>query len=270
MEKNENDSVITKTWEELADIEAYKKAGKDCCEWYLDSIWTHRTRSAASVEIPSDELVYRTLGVNLDKPYTKAVLESLVESEQHARHDPHFTTVAELLAYADSLDGWKDQQHIANAIEAVRELLKKRAKGYVTEIGKDFHEAFLKALDEMESKWDDKTSDPPSHLLSFELPTKYNILFHGLLERFSEHCLKAYFEVSGEQFDLIIGKPEDIAGHPIERKCNDASVKAPISPMSSFDTLLYPTKPTFTKEEAQEISDGIKKFRNFEKEKAKR
>lgn len=236
MEKDEFGATVTKTWEELADLEAYKKAGKDCCEWLLDSIWTHRARSAASVEIPSDELVYRTLGVNLDKPYTKAVLESLVESEQHARHDPHFSTVAELLSYIDRLNGWRDQQAIADNIKALIATVRKPE--YRTEIGEDYRDSLVKYFEEQMEIWDDKTSDPPSYLLSFELPTKYNVLFHGLLERFSEHCLKAAFEVSGEQSDLIIGEPEDIAGHRIERA---KPQEAPMSPMSSFDKPLYPS-----------------------------
>jgi len=241
----------SKTWEELADLEAHKKAGRDCCEWFLESIWVHRTRSAASVEMPSDELVYRKLGVNLDKPYTKAVLESLVESEQHARHEPHFSTVAELLVRIDWLDGWKDQQAIADNIKALIATVRKPE--YRTEIGEDYRGNLVKYFEEQMKIWDDKTSDPPSFLLSFELPTKYNVAFHRLLERISEHCLKAYFEVSGE-FDLIIGSPEDIAGHPIERaKPQAESVQ----------------RASFTKEEVREISEGIEKFRNFEKEKAK-
>ena len=216
MEKDQFGSTLTKTWEELADLEAYAKAGKDCCEWYLDSSRTHRASGVADVEIPPDERVKRTLGVNPDNPFTKAVLESMIQQEiENPRRDPRFTTVAKLLAYADSIDGWRDMQHIADTIEGVRELLKKRI--YVTEIGKDFNEAFLKTLDEIQETWDKKCDDPPYFRSISDMPTDYNILFHGLLERFSEHCWKCSFVVSDKQSDLMIGEPEDIAGHPIDR-----------------------------------------------------
>jgi hypothetical protein len=266
----ESKDITTKTFEELADIEAYKKAGKDCCEWLLDSIGTHRTRGAADVEIPTDEFVKRKLGFNLDKPYTKAVLESMVKQEiENPRRDPHFTTVAELLAYADSLDGWRDMQHIADTIEGARRLLKKQAERFVTEIGKDFNEAFLKALDEMQETWNKKCDDPPTFTSIADMPTEYNIAFRGLMDSFSEHCLKVYFEVSGES-EVIIGKPEDIAGHPIERPEREPAfsdvanisaylkqrAKAPISPMSSFDTPLYPSDSDAARE-AQEQSRRV-------------
>jgi len=257
----ESKDVTIKTFEELANLDAYKKAGKDCLEWYQDSIWTHRSRGAADIEIPTDEFVKRKLGFNLDKPYTKAVLESMVKQEiENPRRDPHFTTVAELLAYADSLDGWRDMQHIADTIEGVRKLLKKQAERFVTEIGKDFNEAFLKALDEMQAKWDKKCDDPPTFTSISDMPTEYNIAFRGLMDSFSEHCLKVAYEMSGES-EVIIGKPEDIAGHPIERperepafsdvasisaylKQRAKQTEAPISPMSSFDTPLFPDVAT--------------------------
>jgi hypothetical protein len=239
-------NVNVKTFDELADLAAYKKAGKRCYDWLLDSSWTHRSYGAAEIEIPSDELVVRTLGIDPVTPYHFAVLESLVESEQHARHEPHFSTVPELLAHIDWHNGWRDMQNIANTIQAVRELLRKRETTYVGEIGEDFHKDFLKTCDDKQSKWDKKCDDPPTYRSISDMPTEYNILYRGLLERISEHCLKAAFKVSEEQSDWIIAKPESIAGHVIER-----------------------TKPQeaklFTKEEAQEISDGIKKFRNFAK-----
>ena len=213
----ENKNVDVKTFEELADLEAYKKAGKDVCEWLQDSIWSHKRYSHEDIELPTDERVYRKLGINLNKPYTTAVLESLVESEQHARGDPHFSTVAELLARIDWLDGWRDQQAIADTVEAVRKVLKERKRTYVTEIGEDFHEDFLKTCEEKQSKWDKKCDDPPAYRSIVDMPTEYNILFHGLLERLSEHCLKAAFKVSEKQSDWVIARPENIAGHVIER-----------------------------------------------------
>lgn len=264
----ENKDIITKTFEELADLPAYKKAGKDVCEWMKDSIWTHRTRGMSDIEIPTDERAYWTLGINPDLPFSKTALESMIkqEIENPRRETPHFTTIPELLAYIEWFNGWKVMQPIANTIETVRKLVEKRKETHVGEIGKDFHEAFLKALDEIQAKWHKKCDDPPVYASISDMPIEYNIEFHGLLERLYEHCFKACFEVSDKESDLIIGEPEDIAGHPIKRaKPQEAS----ISPMSSFDKPLYPAKPTFTKEEAQEISDGIKKFREFEKEKAK-
>jgi hypothetical protein len=119
-------------------------------------------------------------------------------------------------------------------------------------IGEDFHDEFLKTLDEKQAKYDKKCDAPPTYRSILDMPTEYNILFHGLLERLSEHCYKCSFVASDEQSDLMFAKPENIQGHVIER----------MKPQEA--------KPTFTKQEAQEISDGIKKFRNFEKAKDKR
>jgi len=230
LEKNEFGSIESKSWEELADLEAYKKAGKDCCQWFLDSVMTQHTRRRGTAEnMPSIELVYRELGLNLENAFTAAVLENMVEEEtEYARGEPHFTSVESLIAFIERLNGWKDQQVIADAIQAHIELEKKNAAKYVTEIGEDFNRELIKYLTAQQPVWDKKSSDQPPNLASLEVPSGWNLELHGILEALGAESWRTYLRlnISGNQSDLMIAKPESIAGVPIERPKSEPSLSS--------------------------------------------
>ena len=204
-------ALCNKTWEQIG--EEIEKKTVDTCQAFLDLYCIKSTRTSSTVEIPTFELIYRTLGFDLKSEFTVAALTEMVNEEGKCHGNPRFGTVDELISYLAYVDGWNDQQKIADNISALIDLVRKA--DYRTEIGEDYRDSFIKYLEDQRKIWDRKTSDPlPQHVMGER--EEYNWALHNLLEEIQGECFKTAIRLYGEHGEMI-AKPENIAGHPIER-----------------------------------------------------
>jgi len=179
-------------------IQAYNEKSMDAPEfWAVET----QLRNAGGFgmdfldTIPSRPLVYRRLGFNLRKAFTRRVLQMEVDKEQETAPKPAYTNIAELIVFLKNHDGWRDMDAMSKSIKAHVELENKQK--YKTDLGDTFHQKLLLLLKDMEEKWLRRLDDV-SKYASFDERSEANEQLSAILDSIA---WKAYI-LSGKSVEV--------------------------------------------------------------------